>query len=130
MICDLEDRNGSGPAGQPCLARRGNPRLVIGDGVFVREEQTPSSGWCGIVVFWAGAPKNAVLGDGTLCIWHVAHGGMDFWAQNEGNEGDSRQANSRSRWPGLQTLGGTPAGHRAAQGQGPVLTLKGRRWAV
>ncbi len=85
MICDLEGRNGSGPAGQSCLARRGNPRFVIGHGVYVRKAQTASSGWCGVLVFWADVPRKRGFGDaGALCIWHVARGGLYFWGKNEG----------------------------------------------
>src|SRR3974390_1249877 len=92
MICDLEDKNGSGPAGQSCLARRGNPRFVTGDGVFARKTQNTVSGLCGILVFWYSGPaprKTRFWGTGTLCIWHVARGGLDFWGQNEGSKGDS-----------------------------------------
>ncbi len=75
MICDLEDKKGSGPAGQSCLARRGNPQFVTGDGILVRKTQIASFAWSGILVFWAGAPENAVLGAPARCVfgtWHVA----------------------------------------------------------
>src|SRR3974390_1699112 len=86
MICDLEDKNGSGPAGQSCLARRGNPRFVTGDGVFARNTQNTVSGLCGILVFWYSGPaprKTRFWGAGTICIWHVARGGLDFRGKNE-----------------------------------------------
>ena len=64
-----------GPAGQSCLARRRNPQFFAGNGVLARKTQTASSGGCGILVFWAGTSKNAVLGTPAPCVfgtWHVA----------------------------------------------------------
>ncbi len=52
MICDLEDKEGSGPVGQSCLARRRDSRFVAGNGVFVRKTQNTVLGMCGILVFW------------------------------------------------------------------------------
>ncbi len=56
------------------------PQCVTGDGVFARKTQNTVLAhvvfWCsGILVFWAGAPKNAVLWTPAPCVfgtWHVA----------------------------------------------------------
>ncbi len=58
------------------------PQCVTGDGVSARKTQNTVLAhvvfWCsGILVFWAGGPKNAVLGTPAPCVfgtWHVARG--------------------------------------------------------
>ncbi len=55
-------------------------------------------GSCGILVFWYSglAPRKTLFfGAGTVCIWHVARGGLDFWGKNEGDKGDSLRRGDR-----------------------------------
>ena len=69
---------------------RSNPRPVAGNGVSVRKTQNTVSGICGILVFWYSglAPRKTRFGGaGTICIWHVARGGLAFWGKNKGHEG-------------------------------------------
>jgi hypothetical protein len=61
-------KKGSGPAGRSCLARRGNPQFVAGEGVFVRKTQTARLGG---VAWWRSGPaplKTRFLGPvGCVC---------------------------------------------------------------
>ena len=92
MIYDLEDKKREEVrAGQSCLrSRQAIPQCLARDGVFVRKTQNTVLGICGILVFWYSglAPRKTRFWDtGTVCIWHVARGGLDFWGKNEGDEG-------------------------------------------
>ncbi len=92
MVSDLEDKRG--------VVRRVSPswlaeaiRGSLPEMAFLREEPRPPvpAG----AAFWSSGlvpRKTRFGGAGTLCIWHVARGDLDFWPQNAGGARDLESA--------------------------------------
>ncbi len=72
--------------------------------------------YSGVLVFWYSglAPrKTRFWGTGTVCIWHVARGGLDFWGKGEGDKRDSLRRVDRLCKTKPISAAGLPPGPKA-----------------